>query len=233
MFSSTEPSYCDGFKVQANDSETDPSPFEIERRFTFIFYNVIASRPAVAVGLLLISSLAILFNVVAIVWRCSSNRSPHSILVINLALSDTLLSLGRILLVAVMKRRKKWCAYVSIFTARLCWTSRVIAKASLSLSTMLYVMIIVLGFMQIVGCCGRRISAGKRSLSILLVLEWLISFALSTYGALHSYSYKQLFYESHNISMNLAKCGTFFEFGEYPAHRWYQVISDSFFLSQR
>ena len=226
--SSTDPSYCGIFKMRLNDSSgTEPTPFEMELRLSFLFYNIIASRPGVAVGLLLISGLAILFNVAVIVWRCSSNRSPHSILVINLALSDILLSLGRILLVAVMKRRKNWCAYVSLLMARLCWTSRVIANAAIFLWAMLYVTIIFLGFMQIVGCCGRRISAGKRSLGILLVVEWLISFALSTSGELHSYTYNQLLHESHNISIGLAKCGTFFQFGEYPSHRLGQVITDS------
>ena len=229
MFSSTD-LYCESF-MQINDSESGSTALEIELRLTFIFYEVITSRPGVAVGLLLISGLAILFNVVVIVWRCSSNRSPHSILVINLALSDVFLSLGRILIVAVMKRRKNWCAYVSILMAHLCWTSRVIATASLSLWTMLYVTIIFLGFMQIVGCCGRRIVAGKRSLSILLVLEWLVSFALSMYCPLKSYTYNQFLHKSHNISMSFARCGTYFLLGENSSEsRLEQVINSFYFV---
>ena len=227
--SSTDPSYCEIFKMRLNDSSgREPTPFEIELRLSFLFYNIIASRPGVAVGLLLISGLAILFNVAVIVWRCSSNRSPHSILVINLALSDTLLSLGSILIVVVMKGRKKWCAYISILMARLCWTSRVIANAAIFLWAMLYVTIILLGFMQIVGCCGRRISAGKRSLSILLVVEWLISFALSVCIILKSYTYNQLLHESHNISMSFARCGAYLLLGEHFSRL--ELVINSFYF---
>ena len=230
MFSSADPPYCESFMM--NYSGPDQSPFKIELPFTFLFYNIIASRPAVAVGLLLISGLAILFNVVVIVWRCSSNRNPHSILIINLALSDILLSLGRILIVAVMKLRKKWCAYVSILTARLCWTSNVIAQAAIFLFAMLYVMIIVLGFMQIVGCCGRRISAGKRSLSILLVLEWLMSFAVSMYWTLRSHSYNQLLHGSRNISMTYTTCGAYFELADFSeSRRLSRVFTDSLYFA--
>ena len=193
---------CEGrsvnFSAQTNEQKT----------ITFFSYLIYTSTAATwkTVTLAVLSVLALVLNSIVIAWRCRrrNRRTNHSILAINLALSDILIAVTSCLRIAATMAANSWCQTGNtLLSAWLCDVAFLIGTAASETSVIFIFTIALFGFKEIVGCCGKTRETSKCTVLSVIVIEWITAIAL-TIGLHHPGPTWNT-----NHSVNWINCGMF------------------------
>ena len=128
----------------------------------------------VYVSMWIVSVLVILFSASVIVWRCRKRTySSQSVLIINLAVSDALMGLGRILRVETFRMAHIWCTSASNSIFKLCYVTSMVSNIPIAMMCILFLAIPFYGIEKV--CCIRRKQTVRRFLYGLMAVGWIFS----------------------------------------------------------
>ena len=192
---------CEGRSVNVSAQTNE------QKTLTFFSYLIYTSTAATwkTVTLAVLSVLALVLNSIVIAWRCRgrNRRTNHSILAINLALSDILIAVTSCLRIAATMTANSWCQTGNMLSAWLCDVAFHIGDAASITSVTFLFTIALFGFKEIVGYCGKRRETSKCTVLSVVVLQWTIAI-VSTFGLHHP----GLTWNK-NHSVNWMNCGMF------------------------
>ena len=99
--------------------------------------------------------------------------SSQSVLILNLAVSDALMGLGRILRVETFRMAHIWCTSASNSIIHLCYVTSMVSSIPLAMMCILFLAIPLYGIEKV--CCIRRKQTVRRFLYGLMAVMWIIS----------------------------------------------------------
>ncbi|XP_065843515.1 uncharacterized protein [Oscarella lobularis] len=155
-------------------------------RFSELKYTTVI-RPGIEESLWTLAILAAFFNALVIAARCKTSHyrtSSLSVLLINMAASDLVLAIGKVLFLANARLVVHWCDEATTTMKRLCYVSYVFSNISSAMTALLSMTIASIGFKEIVGCfCCRdsfRNTSNRRPIAVILSVNWLLSITYAT-----------------------------------------------------
>ena len=141
--------------------------------YSHLSYTCTMSTP-VYVSMWIVSVLVILLSVSVIVWRCRKRTySSQSVLIINLAVSDALMGLGRILRVKTFRMAHIWCTSASNSIIHLCYVTSMVSNIPITMMIVLFLAIPLCGMEEV--CCITQKQTVRRFLYCLIAVGWIIS----------------------------------------------------------
>ena len=155
------------------------SNVSVEVMYSKFKYEIITS-PGVELSLWIILSLAVVFNIGVLIFRCQcwkrkrcGQMSPVSILLIALATSDLLLAIGKLLFLFMVRIAKNWCQEATKTMRHMCLVSFFASIIFSEITVLTFLVIAVMGCMQIVGCCVRTMTT--KTAALVVLFEWVVA----------------------------------------------------------
>ena len=190
--------------------------------------------PSVQVSLWVISVTAILLNVFVLIWRLRLLQKRHlnfiNLLVTNLAGADALIATSNILAIVAARSSKTWYAPTTSTVKSVCSASFVLRHGAFCLSTLLMVMVAVVGIQEIFKRSCLRVTS-KRGIVVSVAILWILSISYSVVFSLISYDQLEIGLGNSSRITDWSVCDSsnYFNF-HYPVNAAFFAASTLLFL---